>query len=514
MGSTGRSVALEVRRYLAIPVTALRELDDILAAKPSPKTLQAYLDAKTGNQPELASILVLSGEGRVLAMSPVDKAIIGTDYSGQPSFSRVRAGASIVLSSPYVSPADGSVTVTAYRRAGQGYGAVSLRLEELSAFISSIRISAEDRIAITDASGHCAADTDFAFVREQRSIPVTWIAEAQRVREGGKDWIVSTTHIPGPDWHVNYYRDPREANEILKGLSLRLGLLGLLTTLAAAWAAWRLERSFSKPLGEVLSLITDLSSGNYARRAPLGRVEEFNIIADSFNAMAGNIEGRDEKIRSDLAEKVILLKEIHHRVKNNLQIMASLLNLGGGRINDAANRAIFKDSQDRIHSMALVHEILYESEDFSSIDLGLYASCLLAYLHDAWPLPGLRMESQLDPVRLTLDKALPCGLILNELITNAFKYALSGSAEPYLRVGVSGREGGRTVVLEVEDHGPGMPRGEGGPKATSLGFSLVTGLAKQLGAELQWLEARPGQEGPGLLVRLTFQAQDGAPAKA
>lgn len=507
-GATGRSIALEVTRYLAIPSTALKELDSILESKPSPAILQTYLDAKTRNQAEIASILVLDSTGIVLAASPRDDTLVGSDYSGQPSFAKAQTRKSIVISVPYVSPADGTVTVAVYRQAGQGYGVVSLRLEELSSFISSIRVSEEDRIAVTDSDGRCAAATDQSLVREQWTLRDTETLGTRKVGIDGRIWLVSTTHIPGPDWHVLYYRDPRDSNAILRLLMGRLALVGILTVLVAAWTARRLQRSFAQPFSALLSMVTDLSSGDYAHRVPVIRVEEFSRIADSFNAMADNIEKRDVRIKADLSEKVILLKEIHHRVKNNLQIMASLLNLGSGAIKDPADLAVFRSSQDRIHSMALVHEILYESDDFSSIDLGLYVSSLLAYLNEAWPLPDLRIKSDIRTVRLSLDKALPCGLILNELVTNCFKYALPGDPEPYLRVFLQGQDGGRLVVLEVEDHGPGLPEEGHRGRDTSLGFSLVEGLALQLGARLEWLQSRPGEARPGLLVRLSFEPMD------
>src|ERR1700687_2236567 len=132
-----------------------------------------------------------------------------------------------------------------------------------------------------------------------------------------------------------------------------------------------------------------------------------------------------ERLRASLKEKEVLLKEVHHRVKNNLQVISSLLNLQARHLNDPAAREIFNESQNRVLSIALVHEKLYQSADLSHIDFAEYVAVLvdnLLHTHDATK-RGIVRELELGGTRLTIDLAIPCGLIITELITNCMKHA-------------------------------------------------------------------------------------------
>lgn len=503
VGSIGRSVALEVSRYLDAPALTLASLDAFLGADPGDGMIQAFLDSELGSKPGLVSFLLLDEEGRVLLASPRDERALGKDYSGQPSFKEARTARGTVLSPPYVSPADGSVTIAAYGRAGRRYGALTLRLEALSSFIASLRLSPLDRIGITDAAGRFAAHTDMAFVREQRywtGIPT----EAKVLVEDGRTWIAAAADIEPFGWHVAYYRDEREAKRVLRGLGARFAGAIAASALMAAFLAWRLKRAFAGPFGRLLGGIEAISGGDYSGRVALGGIEEFALIAGAFNAMMEGVERRDARIKADLEEKVILLKEVHHRVKNNLQIMASLMNLASRSIKNPEDGLVFKASQDRIHSMALVHEILYQSGDFSSIDMADYVKSLAFYLRDAYPVPRLCLKVDVEPLELPLERALPCGLLLNELVTNSLKYATRGPGEPLIEISLRAEGGSGRVVLEVRDRGPGLPEGFSSVKGESLGISLVESLSKQLEGELSFGPAAEGGTPPGLRARLEF----------
>jgi two-component sensor histidine kinase len=212
------------------------------------------------------------------------------------------------------------------------------------------------------------------------------------------------------------------------------------------------------------------------------------------------------ELRSALEEKTVLLKEVHHRVKNNLQIISSLLNLEARRSDDPGLAELFRPSQERVRSMALVHEMLYESESLAEIDLGDYARRLLDSLRDS--LPGYpRIEAEVESLNLRLELTLPLGLALNEMLTNAAKYGQAGAPEPRIRLRIRSKprdRGGSQVTVEVEDEGPGLPAHMDPEKTTSLGISLIRNLAAQLGGNVRWIAPDRTGEGRGLLVRLCF----------
>lgn len=178
-------------------------------------------------------------------------------------------------------------------------------------------------------------------------------------------------------------------------------------------------------------------------------------------------------------QREVLLREVHHRVKNNLQVIASLVNLQLRRLVDSEAREALHETQRRIQSIALIHETLHQSRDDANVPFGEYAASLAnAVFASLVTVPSsVRLELALCGLSLPVDRAIPCGLILNELITNALKHAFPDGRGGWVRVGLS-REG-REVTLSVADNGVGVERREPGPIAT-LGSQLITGLVRQI----------------------------------
>ena len=200
----------------------------------------------------------------------------------------------------------------------------------------------------------------------------------------------------------------------------------------------------------------------------------------------------EEDLKASLHEKEILLKEIHHRVKNNMQIISSLLSLQSRHLEDPKAIGMFKDSQHRIRSMALVHEKLYQSKDLSRIDFGQYLQNLVVYLVHSYQIDSERVQLKIDvgDAALDINTAIPCGLLVNELLTNALKHAFPGGRKGEVRVTLRPGADGR-FTLTVGDSGVGWPRGADFRKTDTLGMQLVTMLVDQLNGEIE-LEKKPG----------------------
>ncbi len=204
----------------------------------------------------------------------------------------------------------------------------------------------------------------------------------------------------------------------------------------------------------------------------IGLVGVSRDISESRNA--------EEILKQALNQKDILLKEVYHRVKNNLQVIYSLLHIQSVNVKDKASREIFKETQNRIRLMSAIHEKLYKSKDVSQIDFSEYLKTLADQLEQAYPVKNGKVDLLINSknVSLGIDKAIPCGLIVNELVSNAYKYAFDGKKTG--KVIVSLLHTNSKYILVVEDDGVGFPEDLDFKKTETMGMILVNTLTDQL----------------------------------
>nr|WP_255668583.1 PAS domain S-box protein [Methanocella sp. CWC-04] len=192
----------------------------------------------------------------------------------------------------------------------------------------------------------------------------------------------------------------------------------------------------------------------------------------------------EDEIKRALDEKDILLKEVHHRVKNNLQIISSLLNLQSAQIKDKHDLQLFKDSQNRIRSMALIHEKLYGNDTFSTLNFQDYVRSLTTFLFNSYSNnKNLRLNFNINEINLNIDTAIPCGLIINELVSNSLKYAFPDNREGEIRIDAYIEND--MFNLCVSDNGIGLPVDFDPNGSETLGIQLVNALATQLNGKME-----------------------------
>ncbi len=232
-----------------------------------------------------------------------------------------------------------------------------------------------------------------------------------------------------------------------------------------------------------------------------------NGVVTEISCLAYGITDKKEaeaKLLENLHEKEVLLKEVHHRVKNNLQIISSIFNLQKQYVDEHPRTLeLLRDSQDRIRSMSFIHESLYQTKNFSHVDLATYIDGLSRNLMMSYSLSGkVELHKDLQPVELVLDQAIPCGLILNELISNALKHAFPAQESGSITLTL--RAEGPHVEITVADSGPGLPPGFDVDRDANLGLQLVHTLIDQLDGHITALPS-PGPDSTGAGYLLTFE---------
>jgi len=204
-------------------------------------------------------------------------------------------------------------------------------------------------------------------------------------------------------------------------------------------------------------------------------------------------EQRTAELRASEERKDALLQEVHHRVKNNMAVICSLFYLESIHSNHEETAEIFRDMQNRVHSMALVHESLYGAENLARIDFAEYARNLAEDIlasHES-PIASVRLETELEPVTMGADLAVPCGLILNELVSNAFKHGFPEGTKGEIKLTLRGNAAGR-YTLCVQDSGVGIPAGLDFKTNQSLGLKLVRLLTQQIRGSFELVRSNPG----------------------
>jgi two-component sensor histidine kinase len=201
----------------------------------------------------------------------------------------------------------------------------------------------------------------------------------------------------------------------------------------------------------------------------------------------------DEALRASNQRLQVLLREVNHRVANSLQLVSAFVHLQAGAIKDEAARAALEDTQRRIDAIGQVHRRLYTSDDVETVDMQAYLAALVIELEESWTGAGDgvagRLKLAAEPIRLDTDRAVSVGVIVNELITNACKYAYPAGEGGEIRVSLE-RAGSAAIRLVVEDDGRGL--GDGAPEGTGLGGRLIGAMAKSLQSRIEYQPRRPG----------------------
>lgn len=357
-------------------------------------------------------------------------------------------------------------------------------------------------------------------------------------------WQILKSHAPIEigdekigDIYVGY--SLAQVNAKMQAMEDKIGIMSILLFIVGALLVYLVGYYFTRPLSQMVKTVHNISEGKLIKHAVILSKDEVGSLAKSFNIMVDkialsneekeninkNLENRvkertlevenalkslqkenevrkkaEQKISDALKEKEAMLKEIHHRVKNNLQVVTSLLYFQGKQIKDPTMQEMFRDAQNRVKSMSLIHEKLYLSEDLANIDFNEYVKKLFNHLYQSYGLNKTKFKivNNVKNIQLGVDTAVPCGLIINELISNSFQHGFKGLESGEITIDM-GHDENNNFTLKVDDNGLGIPKDLNIEKTDSLGLRLVDNLATQLNGKIEILNDN------GTTVKMVFE---------
>ncbi len=268
-----------------------------------------------------------------------------------------------------------------------------------------------------------------------------------------------------------------------------------------------LWRSIRAPIGALVTAALHLGKGHMETRVDVRSQDEFGVLARAFNQMADDLATTTLSV----SEKELLLREVHHRVKNNMQVISSLLSIQSSHTNNPQVREQFEQCQSRIRSMAMIHEQLHSASNLSELDMSAYLELLTTQLMRSSDRHArITLDLQLEPLVSDVDQAVACGLIVNELVTNALKHAFPDDKSGEIRVSMF-RDSRGDRILSVEDNGCGIPEDIDIEHLTGAGLPLVEKLARQFSGRVVF-DREVGSKGTSVRIVFPESASGGDPA--
>jgi two-component sensor histidine kinase/HAMP domain-containing protein len=329
----------------------------------------------------------------------------------------------------------------------------------------------------------------------------------------GNTVIASLTQVPGTKW-VCLIEMPKSV--LLQGPNNYMQwviIFGIVLLGIGFLLTWVISRTITRPLNNLTQAVSNVTADNYSTSLDIQRNDEVGILANAFNNMINriNISQRDlqEKIKeiseknallqNSLHEKDVLIREVHHRVKNNLQVISSLLTLQANKLNEPRLTEAFKESQNRIRSMALIHEKLYKTSNFAKLEMEEYVNQLIMYLFTSYNINTSKIQTsvEIDNISVNIDIAIVLGLIINETITNSLKHAFNNNDKGRISISLKSCED-NSYALTIKDSGTGFPDDFNFEKSDTLGLLLVNTLVEQLDGKVEF-----GTKG-GAEIRVLF----------
>jgi two-component sensor histidine kinase len=360
---------------------------------------------------------------------------------------------------------------------------------------------------IFDSAGTLIAANDRAAAERifgGRSVRAASVGSAllSAVGPDGTDYSYTVVALPGEFAYAAY---AMPSSDLFRGTYLHVAtdlLLPVLMLGLASLAIWiATDRLVTRWIVYLRRIATAYGRGHYAiRPAALGDApSEFRLLGETFSNMAVAVQDRDRELREALEQKSLLIKETHHRVKNNLQIVMSLLSLQSGQLKDPASQGALKQAQARVNALALVHRILHEIEDLDAVDVKTLLQDLAHQIQEGFGADRRDLKLNLEIVsrRLPSELAVPLTLFTVEALTNAFKHAYPpGTRGGVIRVALLPVEDGK-LRLTIEDDGLGVDQQD---TAQGIGSRLIQAFAHQVGGTT----SVTSREGGGTIVELTF----------
>ncbi len=334
---------------------------------------------------------------------------------------------------------------------------------------------------------------------------------AEGVSRGGRPYAYASTHLTSDIGLLVGYPASRalgHARTVLFGRMAELGML-VLAGIIAVWFGGAV--AVVDPIVQFSRAVVRWKDGGAFDPGPESWMpSELRRLSRVFGEATQSLEQRERQLQSALAQQELLMQEIHHRVKNNLQIVASLLNLQASRIRIPAARAEFQSARDRIRALATLHRHLYAHGELQTIAMRSFLTELCSQLFQAMGEPEdgrIKLDIEAPELKMTSDQAVPLALIVTEAVTNAVKYAFPGGRSGHVSVRLAVE--GERLELTIQDDGVGIPAGRSETETGTrdgIGIQLIRGFARQLGAQLSV------EEGSGTCYRVAMTLRPNRPA--